>query len=735
MAGINFSNISDNLNVHRSNFETELEQYYSSFDSCEAELINKLNIMLTESEGFSSYELKTRMYELLSEACPVHLFNNCDFFFEISSGRPRSSWGGLQSQVGSFLHSGERGKWIQEYLNKIQKDCQDSFFSGYSPVSFDHHCPGYDEILNQGLIGIIHQAETLLQNCKDERKIEYYNCVIRANKALKRLAERFSLEAERLKSETKDPILREHFEKIANTAKRIPYNPAGSFYEGLCAVLFYRECVSSMEGIGFSTFGHLDRMLYPLYEKDIKSGAITKEEAFQLICDLLIYTEIRFDAKNRYWETSTTIELGGCDSEGNVVYNELTKMILDAVITLRTIDTKINCRISKNHPKEYLEKLAKLQMAKLPSFMMHNDDVLIPAKVRYGHKIEDAREYVGGGCHEIVLQGSEVCTRADSWVSLPRILLRSMELDNESDSFDSFYAGFLSDVKNYHEKIVEWKNQAEAHWCEYDPLILYSSSMKDCLKNGKDVTEGGARYNNTSLSMLGTATFIDSLYAIKQIVFEEKKYSLKEFYRVVSSNFSGFESLRNYIVNKLPKHGTDSKILNEFSSKVLCDLSTVAGQKNARGGNYLPVFYPHDLYRDMGLSLGATPDGRFKGMPLSRGVSPSEFIVTESPLDIIHSLKPIDFTRFADSFITEVTLPEIEDEEQGIRVLTAIIEGFLEAEGSSLQFNMINRDMLLKAQKNPEQHKNLIVRVCGYSAVFVHLNAKTQEEIVARATR
>lgn len=735
MSQRDFSGLAAGLNIHRSRLEKELEEYYGSFNPYTEELLNKLDNMLFESAGASSYELKTRMYELLSEACPVHLFDNSDFFFEISSGRPRSSWGGLQSPVGSFLHSGERGKWIQEYLGKISKDCSESYFSGYSPVSFDHHCPGYDKILNLGLKGIISQAENLLIDCTDEKKQEFYSCVIRANKALWRLAERFSFEAEGLKSKAKDTALRSHFDKIAKASKRVPYNPAGSFYEGLCVILFYRECVSSLEGIGFSTFGRLDRMLYPLYKKDIERGAITKEEAFRLICDLLTYTEIRFDAKNRYWETSTTIELGGCDSEGNVVYNELTELILDAVYALRTIDTKINCRISKNHPKEYLEKLAKLQMAKLPSFMMHNDDVLIPAKVRYGQKIEDAREYVGGGCHEIVSQGSEVCTRADSWVSLPRILLRSMELDENSDSFDSFYAGFLSDVKAYHEKIAEWKNQAEAHWCEYDPLILYSSSLKDSLKNGKDLTEGGARYNNTSLSMLGTATLIDSLYAIKKIVFEEKKCSLSEFYSIVSSNFNGFESLRSYIVNKLPKHGTDSGILNTFSSKVLYDLSTVAGQKNARGGDYLPVFYPHDLYRNMGLNLGATPDGRLGGTPLSRGVSPSEFIATESPLDIIHSLKHIDFTRFADSFITEITLPDIEDEEQGIRVLTAVIEGFLEAEGSSLQFNMINRDMLLKAQKDPEQHKNLIVRVCGYSAVFVHLDGKTQDEIVVRATR
>ncbi len=735
MADKGIADLNSWLNTHKNNVETEFEEYYSKFDPCTEELLLKLENMLSASSEVSSYELKTRMYELLSENCPVHLFNNTDFFFEISSGRPRDSWGGLQSPVGSFLHSGERGWWLKEYSEKIREDCIEGFFIGWNPVSFDHHCPGYDKILNIGLNGIISQAEAMLKDCKDEKKQEFYRCVIRANNALKTLAERFALQAEKMEASAADAELAAHFKRIAKAARRVPASPASSFYEGLCAILFYRECVSSLEGIGFSTFGQLDRMLYPLYKKDIEKGIITKEEAFRLICDLLLYTEVRFDAKNRYWETSTTIELGGCDREGTIIYNELTEMILDAVALLRTIDTKINCRISKNHPKEFLDKLAKLQMKKLPSFMMHNDDVLIPAKVRYGHKTEDARMYVGGGCHEIVLQGTEVCTRADSWVSLPRILLRTMEQSGNIDSFDSFYAQFIADVKAYHEKIAAWKNIGEAHWCEYDPLVLYSSSMEDCLEKGKDLTEGGARYNNTSLSMLGTATLIDSLYAVKQIVFEEQKYTLSEFFGIVSSDFSGYDSLRQYIVNKIPKHGTNNEVLDAFSAKVLSDLSKVAGQKNARGGSYLPVFYPHDQYRDLGIRIGATPDGRRANTPLSRGVSTSEFVKTESPLDLIHSLKHIDFTQFADSFITEMTLPEIEDEEQGVRVLTAIIEGFLDAEGSSLQFNMIDRNMLLEAQKCPEQHKNLIVRVCGYSAVFVHLNKETQEEIVSRATR
>ena len=724
-----------NLDTYRALVEEEFEQYYSSFDPCTQPLLAALDQLMEKSPNVSSYERKTRMYELLCAICPVHLFRYCGFFFEIASGRPRSSWGGLQSPVGSYLHEGDRGRWIEEYQQKVRQDNEDRFFWGWSPVGFDHHCPGYDRILNLGLDGIICQAEEKLSACADEKKREFYRCVIRANQALKNLAQRFAEEADRRKAEAETPEEKTHFEKIAAAARRVPAQPAQTFYEGLCAVLFYRECVGSLEGIGFSTFGQLDRMLYPLYKNDLDQGRLTKQEAFGLICQLLLYTETRFDAKHRYWESSTTIELGGCDRAGNVVYNELTELILDAVAALRTIDTKINCRISRKHPRQYLKKLADLQMLGLPTFMMHNDDVLIPARVRQGQAVEDARLYVGGGCHEIVLQGTEVCTRADSWISLPRILLRSMELAGEPDSFDAFYQVFLEDVRAYHEKIAGWKNQSEAYWSEYDPLILYSSTLEGSLEKGRDVTAGGAKYNSTALSMLGTATLIDSLYSIRRIVFEERKCSFREFYSIVASDFGEHEALRCYIVQKLPKHGTNQEELNEFSAKVLQDLSTVSGQTNARGGRYLPAFYPHDIYRGMGHGTGATPDGRRANTPLSRGVSPSEFVETGSPLDVIHSLKPIDFTRFADSFITEVTLPGMEDRDKGGAVLLSIIEGFLDAEGSSLQFNLVDRDMLLAAQKDPERNKHLIVRVCGYSAVFVYLDEQTREEIIARAIR
>lgn len=720
----------------KSRVIAEFEAYYSTFDPCSDELVEKLDAHMAGLQAATSYEKKTAMHELLCRECPVHLFRESPFFFEISSGRPRYSWGGYASAVGRYLQLKTKDLWETPYVKAVEQDQKDGFFRGWSPFGIDHHCAGYDKILAIGLLGIIGQAKEQLETCNDPRKQAFYRSVIRSNQALIGLAQRFAAEANRLVSAAQTPEEAAHYAKIAEAASWVPANPPRTYYEALCAMMFYRECVGSIEGIGISTFAQLDRLLYPYYESDLAAGRITRDEAMELICNLLLYTEARFAyTKGEYHETSTTFEIGGCDASGTVIYNALTEMILDAVMNLRTNGTKINCRISKHHPRAFFEKIAQVQLEELPTVMMHNDDVLIPARVKHGQAVEDARLYVGCGCHEIVLSNSEVCTRADSWISLPRILLQTLEENEDFPSYDALYRQFVADVRRYHERIAALKNAGEQLWCDCDPLPLYSSSLKGCLENGKDATEGGAKYNTTMLSMVGTATTIDSLYALKTLIFDEKKISYRDYKRILSENFENDEVLRQHILHKLPKHGTNNPVLNQFTAEVLQDISAVSGQKNGRAGEYLPAFYPHNIFTHMGFVIGATPDGRLAHTPLSRGVSPSEFIKTDSVLDLIHSVKSIDFTNYCDSFCTEVTLPKLPNDEQGRRVLTAIMEGFLDAEGSSLQFNLLNRDILIEAQKDPNLYPNLMVRVCGFSANFNALGILDQNEIISRAIR
>lgn len=723
------------VEVFKATVIDEFDTYYNNYDLYTQPLLDALRQMVQENEGASSFEIKAKICEILAKECPVHVFRHCPFFFEISSGRERRTWGGLQSPVGTFQYHMNARKWDGPYNAAIREYSEAGLFFGGSPVSIDHHCAGYDRLLSEGILGIIAKAKEQLETCDDPHKTEFYNCVIRTNTSLLDLAARFAAEARRLEQEADSEEEAKHYRKIAEAAIKVPAHPAETFYEALCTILFYRECVGSLEGIGISTFGHLDRLLYPLYEADLAAGRITHDEALTLICWLLMCTEVRAEAHRGAGSMSTTIVIGGCDTEGNVIYNPVTDMVLDAVMNMRSTGTKINCRISKNHPEAYLKKIAQVQLEKIPTIMMHNDDVLIPARVRYGQAEEDARLYVGAGCHEILLANTEVCVHADSWINLPGLLLRTLSSENEDISYDALYNRFIRDVKDFHDRIAEARKDGEAHWFEYSPMPLLSGSITGCLEQGMDITEGGAKYNTTMLSMLGTATLIDSLYAVKKLVFEDQRLTLKEYLRILAEDFRNDEPFRQYILNKLPKHGTNDPEVNQFAGKVLEDLSTVSGQTNGRGGKFMPSFYPHYLFHDMGMLTGATPDGRHAGTDLSRGVSASEFIETESVLNLILSMRDIDFTRYAESFCTEITLPLLENDSTGSQVLLGIIQTFLDVEGSSLQMNLLDRELLLEAQKDPENHRNVTVRVCGYSAAFVWLEEDKQEEIMKRMIR
>lgn len=711
----------------------EFEEYYDAYVPLRGPLLAQQEILFAREKDADPHLRKAAMIELLCRECPVHVFRESPFFFEINCGKNRFTWGGLDSPVSGFIRGKYAAEWLDPYGDALEADRDAGYMYGWNnPVGFDHHCLGYDRLLAEGVEGMIARAEAALVSAGETSR-PFLEAVVRSCRALIALAGRFADRARELAAEETGEA-RAHYARIAETAARVPALPPRTFYEALAAIVFYRETVGTLEGIGVSTLGQLDRMLEPYYAADLDAGRITRQEALDMLGMLLAYTDARFAMRRQQQETSTTVMLGGCDREGHPVFGEVTRMVLEAEILGRYIGTKINCRISSAHPRAYMEAVAEVQLAGLPVLVLQNDDVLIPARVRQGQAEEDARLYAAGGCHETVLAGTEMHTRADTWINMPRLLLHTLETCGDCPDFASFYAAFLTDARAYHEKIVALKNAAEARWSAIDPLPLYSAGIDDCIARGRDITSGGARYSSTSLSMVGAATLVDSLYALRELVWGEGRLSLAGLRTVLAGSFAGEEALRQYIIRRLPKFGDNSPELHVFAAGVLADLAGLAGQKNARGGRYLPAFYPHDMFLRLGERTGATPDGRRTGAPLSRGCAPSEFVEIASPLDVIRSLTEVDFTAYADSFCAELTLPLLKGEE-GKRVLCALADGFLAAGGSSMQFNLLDRDELEAARRDPENHAGLIVRVCGYSEVFVHLRPEQQEEIIGRTIR
>ncbi|MBR4941395.1 MAG: hypothetical protein IKZ19_05295, partial [Clostridia bacterium] len=718
-----------------SNVREELDRYFRDTDIKTEELVAALDKVYEAHRDEDVYSIRAELTKYLCENCDIQVFGEFPFFSQFTAGRHRHSWGGLSSPVGRYLLDKNANKWLDAYCRDTEPDRDGGFLQNWNnPVGVDHFCLGYDTILSKGFSGIISDISAKLEaEGLDPEQRNFLKSAAASCESLLCLADRFAAMAKSLGEKETDPAKRRNYFDIASAAENVPKNPARSFYEGICSVFFCRECISTLEGFGVSTFGHLDRMLYPYLEKDIASGRIDMEEASRLIHMLLIYTDVRFESETSYNETSTTIILGGCDSEGKTVFNDVTRLVLKAVLEGRYISTKINCRISSAHPAEYIGLLTDIQTANIAVIVMQNDEVLIPAMVKRGIAVEDARCYVSGGCHEIVPANTSVCTRADTWISLPRLVLKALE-NSESSTFEEFYGEFLETVRGYILRIEELKNKYEAFWHIYAPMPLCSATLTGCISSGRDLTAGGAKYSNTALSLLGVATFVDSLCAIKTVVFEEKKLTLAEFRAVLNNNFKGDLRLRSYILRRIPKYGTGNIDADSFAAKALEDISGMFGQKNGRGGVYLPAIYPHDIFRPLGVRCPATPDGRLSGEYLSRGCSPSETTEVGSPLDIIASLKAIDFTNYAESVCAEITLPQLSGE-RGKTALAALIAGFLENGGSSMQFNLVDRELLIDAKNHPEHHGDIIVRVCGYSAVFVALDCERQDEMIARSIR
>ncbi len=717
----------------------ELQLYYDAYPSDWSELNSRLEELYRKGEGQSAYERKANNIAYLCDHCPVKVFRHTPFFHDFLCGRPRYLWGG-QLGGGAFLQMATAAEWLDPYKDEMLSDMEAGrILCWNNPVSFDHYSIGYDTVLSQGFIGILSHAEAALIRVTDDKTKAFLTAAIRSCQALLRLAHRFSEEATRLAALAEDPEERQHYLTVALLADCVPAHPAKTTLEALAAIVFCRETIGTLEGIGVSTFGHLDRMLQPFYAADLVAGRLDENGLKNLFHLLFTYTDTRFDVHNGFHETSTTVIIGGCDTAGNTVCNPVTFAVLDTVLEGRYVNTKVNCRISSAHPIEYLQKYARVQVAEIPTIVLQNDDVIIPARVKCGEAVTDARSYVSGGCHEITLQNCEVNHRADTWINLPRLLLDTLEQSTAPD-FGAFYAEVLAHIKEFLLSVMQRKNRYEAVWSRYCPLPLVSATIDGCLENGLDATDGGTKYAQTALSLLTPATLVDSLWAIKTVVFEEKQLTLPEMNHLCQTDFEGNERLHRYIINRLPKYGTHNPDLDSFAARLLRDISALYRDekgdlfKNARGGSYLPAFYIHDCFRPLGYAIGATPDGRRAHTPISRGCSPSEFIEVKNPADILHTIGELDLTDFADSFVTELTLQRMEPE-IGVPVIVALIQLFLQMKGSSLQFNLLNHDILVDAREHPDQHRDLCVRVCGYSAVFVTLPTDAQDEIISRAIR
>lgn len=706
-------------------------------------------------ESASPYQMKALQYKVISDSFEPILFYNSPFYYE--TGLLSAHCDGAADFRG-HKHAGGWTYWKNEWkfeaqnpqlweLTKKQKEELFYLICGpYNDVQ-QHFAFNYRPILQIGLKGVYEQALGKMGITKKTEEKDFLSSVCEGLQCLKRMSEKFAQKAKELLAVATDEVACANFKRIAETASRVPWEAPKTFYEALNTYAFLRTTIGALEGIGFNSFGRIDMDLYPYYENDLKNGVLTQDQAYELICQFLITWDLHYDHDMKFvlysdHELENTYVLGGCDENGEPLYNELTKMFLQVTREEKIIFPKIKCRYSKNSPKEYLDEINKAIIQGTSSVLFQNDDSVIPALVKTGRTLLEARDYIVTGCWGLQCQGVEKFD-GGSYVNLlkpfeyavhhltEKMETVGMTFDcfDEAKSFEEVYEIFLKNTRLLLEMRNKIGKAGGRILNQVAPLPLFSSTLQDCLEKKRDYTNFGGKYNDEQYMLFGFPNIVDSLMAIKELCFEQKKYTLQQFLGAVRKNWQGNELMR---LDAIRCHGwgdgsAESCALAERINQDLYKITqTIEG---AYGGKIHIGHLTYTEVRWWGEKTLATPDGRKSGEYFAQGLTPSRLKRLPNVTDVINSLQKIDGTLIGGNSVVNIILPS------GKTTLD-VCEGFLRASADSamqcLQLNCTSKEQLLDAQKHPEKYPDLIVRVTGFSAKFTALSPEWQQEVLTR---
>ena len=690
---------------------------------------------------------------------PVIIPHN-PFFFEMGL-RYAESWGNPEApeaHVGGWMYTRKaattgqtspESRWVAAFGGHDTADPV-HLWTIQGGFDIDHHCLGYTHLLAVGVNGLLAEIDTRRTVPCTTSETANLDAMARSCRVVLRVAERFGEKARSLLGTTEDPQVRRFLGMISEATAQIPAQAPRTFYEGLAMLWFLREVTATLEGIGISVLGHIDRLLIDLYRADLAAGRLTETEACDLLARWMLPTDIKFHVEDNAWpETSTCLELGGCDADGNLVWNELTRLIIKVHRDHRLMNPKLNCRIAPDSPPAYLTLASACILDGHNHLALLNDAVLIPAFIKAGKTESEARLYVNGGCQEPIVEGVEHSAGAYFYYNMARTLdlcLRQIERLPDSfpqetilalpqvidaETFEEFYLNFLGELQRTIRIGAEWSGvRGRAHWQRH-PCPFFSTTLQGCIINAMDYTQGGAKYNPSGIALVGLGTVIDALYALRIAVYEERWVNLTQLRAALDANWNGFSSLRTRIM-RLPRFGHGDPTVDALAARFAEEIgSFVQTVPSERGGVFQGSFFVYYTFLAMGKHVRATPDGRLDGEVLTQGIAPNRYTAPKSLTDVFYSLNRIDFTAFPGNAVLDVQLPA--GNTIPTESLAAVIRTFAKLGGPTLQLNCVSVETLKDAQRHPERHRDLAVRISGLSAHFVCLTSEVQDEIISRA--
>ena len=615
-----------------------------------------------------------------------------------------------------------------------------------------HHVPPFRTILAKGFGGVRAEVAAALEKCpKDEplgRK-ELETALVGFD-TVREIQLSFAEAAKEKVKESGEGEERKNLLRIVEAAQRCPWEPPRTFFEGLNTLWFIREVLGYVDGTDQFSLGRPDAWLIGLYRADLAAGRITVEEARELVGKFLVTADCHHDRTipvDSYsdHEMEIPMSLGGCDNDGKWVFNELTEMFLDAHIGCDCVFPKLHCRISASAPKAYLEKLGAMLMAGHAVFTLLNDDRYLKQYADEGFSPEDVRAYTGCGCWNGYID-SVMDVDGANYLSIMGIVERTVHRDPEQerklrlriDPIDG--ATSIDEVREIlYRNTIRFCRDIMGEYTRWGganakvfPHPVYSMCLKGCIESRRDTMDCGvppkARPKIVTLGFIGNV--VDCLAAINQICFVDKVCTVKEYLDVVRSNWAGErgEELRRRALNA-PYWGDGSRFTtDEFAWWMRSIRRDTDGCRSDQGGEYKLAIYTYREFMYWGAKMKATPDGRRDGDRLAQGFSPSEVKCKSGVTTLLNAIGELPHENLYASNVNQT----FDRSAMNAELLAAILQVFCEKGSHMIQPNCNSAEELLDAQKHPERHQNLIVRVCGFSAKFIYLSKRWQDEVIAR---
>lgn len=558
------------------------------------------------------------------------------------------------------------------------------------------------------------------------------------------------------RSET-DGQRRSELVQMAEICRRVPAHAPQTFWEALQAYWFVHVgVITELNPWDAFNPGRLDQHLFPFYRDDIAAGRLTREQAKELLCAFWIKfnnhpappkTGVTAKESNTYVDFAL-INIGGVTANGADAANELSYLILDVIEEMRLLQPSSMVQLSKKNPDRLIRRALKIVRTGFGQPSIFNTDAIVQELVRQGKRIEDAREGGASGCVEAGAFGREAYFLT-GYFNLPKVL--EITLNNGIDprtggrigpatgdpagfeSFDALFDAWNTQLRHFIDIKIRGNNIIEQINARYMPVPFLSLFIDDCIASGRDYNAGGARYNTSYIQGVGLGSITDALTALKVHVYDRRTIDIARFVAILKANFEGQEDFRRLLLDDTPKYGNDDDTADAIMQRVFeAYYQAVNDRPNTRGGVHRINLLPTTCHVYFGSVIGALPDGRKAGVALSEGISPVQGMDRNGPTAVTRSAAKMDHIRTGGTLLNQKFLPQVLADDTGIAKLAQLVRTYFRMDGHHIQFNVVDGRTLRRAKQYPDDYRDLIVRVAGYSDYFVDLTEELQDEIVRR---